>query len=436
MPRRHFHGDIPADSLVEYVTGELWHGETRVNEWLNWHLDARTGPKRILALDGGGVRGLITLGMLEHIEKLLASRNADPGSFRLAHYFDLIGGTSTGSIIATALALGMTVSEVKTLYEELSPIAFKPRARGIFRSVFDARHVEKKLLAVLGEEQLQSDKLLTGLMICAKRIDTGSPWVLTNHPKSKYWESPDKRYMPNKEYLLRMLVRASTAAPLYYDPVEVTITPAGGVYEEQKGLFIDGAVGGHNNPGPQALHVVTLPAYGFGWNRGADNLLMISLGTGAWRPQHDVAEFQSKYNWQKATDALAAMIQDSVVQGITVMQALSNPRKPWTINSEIGDMRGEMIVDQPVLRYQRYDARLDAECVARVCNLKDAASSNVKAMLEQLRQIGNVEKPNLQRLYALGHDAGHVKRPGADGVEALDFPAQFDPPFMKQTAAG
>ena len=56
-----------------------------MNEWLNWHLDARTGPKRILALDGGGVRGLITLGMLEHIEKLLAARNSDPGSFRLAH---------------------------------------------------------------------------------------------------------------------------------------------------------------------------------------------------------------------------------------------------------------------------------------------------------------------------------------------------------------
>ena len=401
-----------------------------MNEWLTWHLDARTGPKRILALDGGGVRGLITLGMLQHMETLLASRNANPEAFRLAHYFDLIGGTSTGSIIATALALGMKVSEVKTLYEELSPIAFKPRARGLFKSVFDAAHVEKKLASVLGDEQFQSDKLLTGLMICAKRIDTGSPWVLTNNPRSKYWESPDQRYMPNKEYLLRMVVRASTAAPLYYDPVEIAITPPGGIYEEQKGLFIDGAVGGHNNPGPQALHVATLPAYGFGWNKGAENLFMVSLGTGAWRIQHDVAEFKSLYNWQKATEALSAMIQDSVVQGITIMQAVSNPRKPWTINSEIGDMHGQMIVDQPLLTYQRFDARLDRETVARVCNLKDGSGGNVKAILEQLRHIGNVEKANLQRLYAVGHDSGHVTRPGVDGIESEDFPAAFNPPFM------
>lgn len=402
-----------------------------MNEWLPWHLDARTGPKRILALDGGGVRGLVTLGMLEHIERLLASRYPNPEEFRLAHYFDLIAGTSTGSIIATALATGKRVAEVKQLYEELSPIAFKPQAKGLFKAVFNARPLEEKLKAVLGDADLQSDKLLTGLMICAKRIDTGSPWVLSNNPGSKFWESPDKRYQPNKEYKLRMLVRASTAAPLYYDPVEVIITPKNEIYEEQKGLFIDGAVGGHNNPSLQALKVATMPAYGFGWAKGENNLMMVSLGTGFWRIQHDVAEFVAKYNWQKATDALAAMIQDTVVQNIVTLQALSHPRKPWTINSEIGAMRGQTIVDEPVLSYQRFDARIDAETVARVCHIKDPASGKVKGLLDQLRQIGNIEKDNLQRLYALGHDVGHVKNPGTDGIEAEDFPAQFDPPFMQ-----
>ena len=71
------------------------------------------GPKRILALDGGGVRGMITLAILERLEALLAEATGrTDGSFRLAHYFDLIGGTSTGSIIATGLAMGHSASEL------------------------------------------------------------------------------------------------------------------------------------------------------------------------------------------------------------------------------------------------------------------------------------------------------------------------------------
>ncbi len=56
------------------------------------------GPKRSLSLDGGGVRGLITLGMLKRVETLLRERMpADKqAAFRLRDYFDLIGGTSTG----------------------------------------------------------------------------------------------------------------------------------------------------------------------------------------------------------------------------------------------------------------------------------------------------------------------------------------------------
>src|ERR1041384_3003048 len=68
------------------------------------------GPKRILSLDGGGVRGVISLAYLERIQAILRERHG-PG-LRLCDYFDLIGGTSTGSIIATGLALGMPVDEL------------------------------------------------------------------------------------------------------------------------------------------------------------------------------------------------------------------------------------------------------------------------------------------------------------------------------------
>jgi patatin-like phospholipase/acyl hydrolase len=70
------------------------------------HLDPNTRPKRILALDGGGIRGVLTLEYLEAIEALLRQRRNDP-DLLLSDYFDLIGGTSTGSIIAAGLACGV-----------------------------------------------------------------------------------------------------------------------------------------------------------------------------------------------------------------------------------------------------------------------------------------------------------------------------------------
>src|SRR5262245_12843176 len=92
------------------------------------------GPKRILALDGGGSRGLFSLGVLAKLEAHLRERSGAGDGFRLSHYFDLIGGTSTGGIIATTLALGWRVEDVVALYFELLPAIFaKPQANGIWR---------------------------------------------------------------------------------------------------------------------------------------------------------------------------------------------------------------------------------------------------------------------------------------------------------------
>ena len=76
------------------------------------------GPKRILALDGGGIRGIITLEILAKIESLLREQSGRQNDFRLADYFDFIAGTSTGAIIGVALSLGMTVADIRSFYLE------------------------------------------------------------------------------------------------------------------------------------------------------------------------------------------------------------------------------------------------------------------------------------------------------------------------------
>jgi uncharacterized protein len=71
------------------------------------------GPKRMLSLDGGGVRGAIAIGFLERLESLIEEIEGRPTL--LGDWFDFIGGTSTGAIIAGALALGYRAADVRKL---------------------------------------------------------------------------------------------------------------------------------------------------------------------------------------------------------------------------------------------------------------------------------------------------------------------------------
>src|SRR5947207_15928992 len=85
---------------------------------------SRRGPRRLLALDGGGIRGVITLEVLAEIERQLQQQLRRGGDFVLADFFDYIAGTSTGAIIGTCLALGMRVGDVSRFYEESGPAMF------------------------------------------------------------------------------------------------------------------------------------------------------------------------------------------------------------------------------------------------------------------------------------------------------------------------
>ena len=72
-------------------------------------------PRKLLALDGGGIRGIITIEVLARIESLLQQVLGRDESFVLSEYFDYIAGTSTGAIIATCLCLGKRVDFIQSL---------------------------------------------------------------------------------------------------------------------------------------------------------------------------------------------------------------------------------------------------------------------------------------------------------------------------------
>jgi hypothetical protein len=327
------------------------------------HLFCKGGPghpKRILALDGGGVRGAVSVAFLEEIEAILARRFGK--EVLLGHWFDLIGGTSTGSIIGGALAMGFSASDARRFYHELAPKVFVHpiwRIMGLLAK-FDARLLRREIHRIVGDLKLGSEDLITGYSLVAKRMDTGSTWILANNRRSQYWE-PVGAEVGNKDYDLVSLIRASTAAPLYFDAEEVVIAEPRDGQKGVRGLFVDGGVTPHNNPSLALLLMALLDAYRLHWTPGADNLTIVSIGTGTHRARVVPDEIGLGRTARLAKHAMLSLMNDVHELAMTQMQYLGQTLTPWRINGELGDLSGETPPHDKLFRFIRYDVRLELE---------------------------------------------------------------------------
>jgi patatin-like phospholipase/acyl hydrolase len=319
------------------------------------------GRKRILALDGGGIRGALTLGYLQKIEDLLRAQHGNNPGFRLCDYFDLVGGTSTGSIIASALAIGKSVSEIKKLYMNLGGKIFGKKYRwwNIFqvddfiKAAYDAEPLENELKNVFGDISLGDDqRIKTGLCIVAKRADTNSVWPLINHPNGKYFNSAEGR---NKDIPLWKAVRASAAAPTYFLPQIIDV--GGGLPEA---AFVDGGVSMANNPALQLVMVATLRGFPFKWEMGEDKLLLCSVGTGMsmWDKLPAKVKKNHLLNWAKEVPDM--LMQDASWHNQAILQWMGKCDTPWQIDSEIGTLQDDSFAgEKALLSYLRYNVWLE-----------------------------------------------------------------------------
>ncbi|MBK6702469.1 MAG: patatin-like phospholipase family protein [Caulobacteraceae bacterium] len=418
----------------------------------------RPGPKRILALDGGGSRGLLTLGVLAQLERHLAERSGQGDAFRLAHYFDLIGGTSTGAIIATTLALEWRVRDVVDLYFKLLPAIFsRPQVPGPLRVLIPAfknKALTQALQEHLGDRQLSSEDLKTGLAIHAKRIDSGSAWILVNNPDWCYFNSKSgSDGIANSDFYLRDLVQSSAAAPTYFADVRVPIARDKRGNASGYAHFFDGGVSPNNNPALQLLLTVTEPAFGFNWQTGADKLLIWSVGTGYVRKRFEkrnrkrrssakpIGDFRKLMYSSKVMAALEGYNHDICQQQITTLQMLSNPRFPWYVNSEVKmQTLTPLLTREPVLTFQRYDARLeiDEEEFRRPEHVESLLGQTLKPkVVEQLRKLDIKDPELLDLLYRTGEALGAAQlthrestdnNPRTSAAIGPDWPpAEFDP---------
>ncbi|HKG22282.1 MAG TPA: patatin-like phospholipase family protein, partial [Blastocatellia bacterium] len=137
---------------------------------------SKTGPRKLLALDGGGIRGAISIEVLAKIESMLQEELGLDERFVLADYFDYVAGTSTGAIIATCVSLGMRVDKIREFYSTSGPAMFdKASLLRRFRYKFQDQQLAGKLKEVIGADTtLGSDKLKTLLLLVMRNATTDS----------------------------------------------------------------------------------------------------------------------------------------------------------------------------------------------------------------------------------------------------------------------
>jgi patatin-like phospholipase/acyl hydrolase len=311
-----------------------------------------TPQRKLLALDGGGIRGMIAVEVLAEIEATLQKRLGRDETFVLADYFDYIAGTSTGAIIATCLSLGMRVDAIRKFYIESGPAMFN-RA-GILRKLhfkFEDEPLAKKLKEVMGADTtLGSDRLRTLLMIVLRNASTDSPWPLSNNPAAKYCAADLEDC--NLNLPLWQLVRASTAAPTYFPPEMVQVG-------SKRFIFVDGGMTMYNNPAFQLFLMATVEPYNLCWKAGRDQMLLVSIGTGfAPDANEDLQPGQMNllYNASSVPSALMyAALNEQDFLCRTFGDALAGDE----LDGEVGTMIGRKgPLAEKLFTYVRYNAEL------------------------------------------------------------------------------
>jgi predicted acylesterase/phospholipase RssA len=382
---------------------------------------SKPGPKRILALDGGGIRGCLSLGYLQHIE-MVVRQQLRSNKAVLADYFDLIGGTSTGALIAAQLALGSEVKVVREHYRDLGPKVFSklarwarlPLAGKMLFTKWSVKPLQDEIVKIVSEKTtLGSPAMKTGLCIVTKRADTFSTWPFINHPDGKFFED-------NGEIPLWKLLRASSAAPTFFEPIEFDI---GVPTKPDFGIFVDGGVSMANNPALQLFLVATLKGFPFRWCSGADNLLLVSVGTGFWKRRLARTELLHPRNifWAKTVPEM--LMLDASDHTELIMQYLSKSVTTRPIDYEVGDLSSDVLGDKPALTYLRYNVQLESKA--------EFLKQHPEADPAILERLGRLDQKGVDRLREMdrGSNAEELLEIGdvfaAAQMKAEHFPASF-----------
>ncbi len=168
-----------------------------------------------------------------------------------------------------------------------------------------------------------------------------------------------------------------------------------------------------NNPSLQMLFVASLEGFGLKWALGADNLLLVSVGTGYRELRLLPGDVLKMPAGMLAVRALTSLMEDCDWLTQTMLQWMSNSQTPWRINQEIGDLQGSLLGGQQWLSYLRYNVHLVSSWLKEELNI-ELSEPEVAALFD-------MDAPrNVQKLREIA-DIAALKQ-----VKPEHFPKGFD----------
>ena len=311
---------------------------------------------RILAIDGGGMRGLIPAVVLAELERRTGRRTAE--------LFDLIAGTSTGGILACGLTRpaadgsgrpAFTAADLIGLYESEGPEIFHRsllKRSSVVDGYVNERYDDTGLNAALGRylDGTRLSDAVTDVFITAYEIERRQAF---------FFRSARARTDPTYDFTFVDAARATAAAPTYFEPARVR-----DVAEAETYALIDGGVFALN---PAMCAYAEVAAAG-----GAGEIdLVVSLGTGSHtRPLHHVdVQGWGQLEWARP---LVDVVFDGVAQ---------------TVDFELGQL-------MPEGRYVRLQTALtDASD-----DIDDASDDNLEALRRQGTRLVEERSADLDRI--------------------------------------
>ncbi|MGI9614715.1 MAG: patatin-like phospholipase family protein [Acidimicrobiales bacterium] len=374
--------------------------------------DGDTGERhRLLAIDGDGRRIYLSIRILRRLEDELRRKSRDP-TMTLGRWFDYVGGTNTGGLVAALVALGLSTREIEQrltlaepeLFRRRGPLGWvlangigallRPRQRAstsrkdrlerILRSWFTTHDGQALTLGdVAGEQNCH-------LLLSLYNLSTDSPWPLSTNPAAVFNADP---VGSNLSLELWAVARATMAAPGGFDPVRLPIIARTATAHD----FADGSVAGTSNVVLQLLLMAVLDSYELRWNSGPDKLLVVSVGSGVAErlPRRSSGDRRPGPAHYARRDQTAAMMRHRSVGDDMLCRAIGQVR--WAapqIDLELAGVDHETAVGGGNLfSYVRYNDSLTDKALRRL-NVGHAYGDDVRrryrpGSIGELRDIGD-----------------------------------------------
>ena len=297
---------------------------------------------RILSLDGGGIRGIITCVILKYIEEQL--RKLDHPEAKIGDYFDLIAGSSTGGLITALLLFPNTegnakfsIQEALELYAKKGDAIFNVRfweqllnPFGLFNEKISQKHLEKQLAEVFGTTQLKD--LVKPSLITAYDIQSRKAKFFCSH----------EAHVPLENFHLKDVCRATSAAPTYFEPAKIK-----SLYNQEH-ILVDGGVYA-NNPALCAFAEARKLPFSELLNDHekvdypkVNDLILVSIGTGQVLKPYAFKDFENagKLKWiSPLIDILLTANAETVDYYLEQMFASLGPRNQKNYHRLMPDLR-------------------------------------------------------------------------------------------------